>query len=161
MAAERILVGEIGRPHGVRGLVKLRSFTADPAAVASYGPLTDETGERRFALDLLGDGVARVEGVSDREAAAHLGETATVVGTVAAVFRSRKGTVYLNFGADYPHQTFTAVALAPVIDPAIKHRIASVVRSCADDRLRVALQAAVDDELTDADLSPLLRRKVR
>ncbi len=50
---------------------------------------------------------------ADREAAAHLGETATVVGTVAAVFRSRKGTVYLNFGADYPHQTFTAVALAP------------------------------------------------
>jgi hypothetical protein len=50
---------------------------------------------------------------SDREAAAHLGETATVVGTVAAVFRSKKGTVYLNLGADYPHQTFTAVALAP------------------------------------------------
>ena len=50
---------------------------------------------------------------ADREAAAHLGETATVVGTVAAVFRSKKGTVYLNFGADYPHQTFTAVALAP------------------------------------------------
>ena len=50
---------------------------------------------------------------TDREAPAHLGETATVVGTVAAVFRSKKGTVYLNFGADYPHQTFTAVALAP------------------------------------------------
>ena len=72
MAAERILVGEIGRPHGVRGLVKLRSFTADPAAIASYGPLTDATGERRFALTLLADGLARVEGVDDREAAARL-----------------------------------------------------------------------------------------
>ncbi|MEO7986891.1 MAG: S1/P1 nuclease, partial [Gemmatimonadales bacterium] len=50
---------------------------------------------------------------TDSEAAAHLGETVTVVGTVAAVFRSKKGTVYLNFGADYPHQTFTAVALPP------------------------------------------------
>jgi nuclease S1 len=50
---------------------------------------------------------------TDREAAAHLGETATVVGMVAAVFRSKKGTVYLNFGADYPHQAFTAVALPP------------------------------------------------
>ncbi|MBX6746629.1 MAG: 16S rRNA processing protein RimM, partial [Acetobacteraceae bacterium] len=48
MGAKRILVGEIGRPHGVRGLVKLRSFTADPAAIASYGPLTDESGSRRF-----------------------------------------------------------------------------------------------------------------
>ena len=70
--AERILVGEIGRPHGVRGLVKLRSFTADPAAIASYGPLTDAAGERRFALTLLADGLARVEGVEDREAAARL-----------------------------------------------------------------------------------------
>jgi hypothetical protein len=50
---------------------------------------------------------------ADREAAAHVGETATVVGTVAAIFRSPKGNVYLNLGADYPHQTFTAVALKP------------------------------------------------
>jgi hypothetical protein len=50
----------------------------------------------------------------DREAAAHVGETATVVGTVVAVFRSPGGNLYLNFGADYPRQTFTAVALAPL-----------------------------------------------
>jgi nuclease S1 len=50
---------------------------------------------------------------ADREAAQHVGETATVVGTVAAIFRSPKGNVYLNFGADYPHQAFTAVALEP------------------------------------------------
>ena len=43
-----------------------------------------------------------------------MGESVTVVGTVAAIFRSKKGNVYLNFGADYPHQTFTAVALQPV-----------------------------------------------
>lgn len=68
----RVLVGEIGRPHGVRGLVKLRSFTADPAAIASYGPLTDEGGTRRFALTLLADGLARIEGVADRDAAQRL-----------------------------------------------------------------------------------------
>ena len=50
---------------------------------------------------------------TDREAAAHVGQTATVVGTVASVFRSKGGNVYVNFGADYPRQTFTAVALAP------------------------------------------------
>ncbi len=68
----RILVGEIGRPHGVRGLMKLRSFTADPAAIASYGPLTDEAGTRRFALTLLAEGLARIEGIADRDAAARL-----------------------------------------------------------------------------------------
>jgi len=77
--AERILVGEIGRPHGVRGLVKLRSFTADPAAIASYGPLTDAEGRHRFALTLLADGLARVEGVDDREAAARLTGTGLYV----------------------------------------------------------------------------------
>src|SRR5918994_172207 len=54
--AGRILVGDIGRPPGVRGLVKLRSFTADPAAIATYGPLTDETGPRVFAVTLLAEG---------------------------------------------------------------------------------------------------------
>jgi nuclease S1 len=59
-------------------------------------------------------GVALPAGAySDREAAAHVGQTATVVGTVVAIFRSKKGNVYLNFGADYPHQSFTAVALQP------------------------------------------------
>jgi hypothetical protein len=51
---------------------------------------------------------------TDREAQAHEGEAAMVVGTVAAVFRSKSGNLYVNFGADYPHQTFTAVALAPL-----------------------------------------------
>ncbi|TCZ59845.1 ribosome maturation factor RimM [Roseicella aquatilis] len=72
MAGKRILVGEIGRPHGVRGLVKLRSFTADPAAIAAYGPLTDESGTRRVSLALLAEGLARIEGVADRDAAARL-----------------------------------------------------------------------------------------
>jgi hypothetical protein len=69
--------------------------------LANYRPSTDTAS--------LGPGR-----YTDRQAAAHLGETATVVGTVAAVYRSKGGNIYINFGADYPRQTFTAVALAPV-----------------------------------------------
>jgi 16S rRNA processing protein RimM len=72
MAAERILVGEIGRPHGVRGLVKLRSFTAEPAAIATLGPLTDATGQRHYRIALKAEGLAQIEGVADRDAAARL-----------------------------------------------------------------------------------------
>lgn len=72
MGAGRVLVGEIGRPHGVRGLVKLRSFTADPAAIDQYGPLTDEAGQQRLVLSVLAEGLARIEGVADRDAAARL-----------------------------------------------------------------------------------------
>jgi 16S rRNA processing protein RimM len=72
MGAKRILLGEIGRPHGVRGLVKLWSFTADPADIGRYGPLSDEGGTRRIALEVLPGGLARVQGVADRDAAAKL-----------------------------------------------------------------------------------------
>ncbi|MBI0432232.1 ribosome maturation factor RimM [Roseomonas sp. KE0001] len=72
MGSKRILVGEIGRPHGVRGLVRVQSFTADPAAIAAYGPLSDESGGTRFVLHWLSGGLARIEGVADREAAAKL-----------------------------------------------------------------------------------------
>lgn len=66
------MVGEIGRPHGVRGLVRLRAFTEDPAAIAAYSPLTDEAGTKRFAITLKGGDIAAVEGVVDRDAAQRL-----------------------------------------------------------------------------------------
>ncbi|MGG5885808.1 ribosome maturation factor RimM [Falsiroseomonas sp. HC035] len=69
---KRVIVGEIGRPHGVRGLVRLRAFTADPMAMASYGPLTDEAGVSRFVVTVLPDGIARIDGVTDRDQAAKL-----------------------------------------------------------------------------------------
>lgn len=66
------MVGEIGRPHGVRGLVRLRAFTEDPSAIARYSPLTDESGTRRFVLTLKGGDLAAIEGVADRDAAQRL-----------------------------------------------------------------------------------------
>jgi hypothetical protein len=71
-------------------------------ALADYRPSAVEAA-------FLGTGM-----FTDREAAAHVGETVTIVGTAAAIYRSKGGNIYLNFGADYPRQTFTAVALAPV-----------------------------------------------
>jgi|SRR5690348_7500910 hypothetical protein len=41
------------------------------------------------------------------EAAAHVGEYATVEGIVAKLFTSKAGNTFLNIGAAYPNQTFT------------------------------------------------------
>jgi 16S rRNA processing protein RimM len=79
---ERILMGVVGRPHGVRGLVHVHSYTADPEDLATYGVLTDERG-RAFTLRWERDGIARlaerVNGqdvpLRDREAAAALTNT--------------------------------------------------------------------------------------
>ncbi|WP_237213498.1 ribosome maturation factor RimM [Falsiroseomonas oryziterrae] len=69
---KRVLLGEIGRPHGVRGLVRLHAFTADPKAIGAYGPLTDATGTKRFGVTPMPGGLGRIEGVADRDAAARL-----------------------------------------------------------------------------------------
>jgi 16S rRNA processing protein RimM len=77
LADRLIALGRFGAPQGVRGELRVKSYTGDPKAVAAYGPLTDAAGVRRFALtvvrplrdDML---VARVEGVASREAAAAL-----------------------------------------------------------------------------------------
>lgn len=71
-ASRRVLLGEIGRPHGVRGLVRLHAFTEDPRTLGSYGPLSDATGSRRFAVTPMPGGIGRIEGIADRDAAARL-----------------------------------------------------------------------------------------
>lgn len=74
--ADRICVARIGAAHGVRGEVKLWSFTEDPAAVAGYGPLETQDGARRFEIEALRPAkdhfVARIVGIEDRNAAEKL-----------------------------------------------------------------------------------------
>jgi hypothetical protein len=50
---------------------------------------------------------------TDAEAIGHVGECATVIGTVVSVHTSKRGNIFLNFGADYPRQTFTVALLTP------------------------------------------------
>jgi 16S rRNA processing protein RimM len=68
-------MGVVGAPHGVRGEVRIKSFTDDPAAVGRYGALEDARGERRFTLHVVGAAkgddmvIARIAGIADREQA--------------------------------------------------------------------------------------------
>jgi 16S rRNA processing protein RimM len=79
-----VLVGEFGRAHGLKGEVRLKSYTGDPLAIASYRPLTAADGQRILlgknarqapggAPDML---IVQVEGVTSREAAEALNRTA-------------------------------------------------------------------------------------
>ena len=73
---DRICVAQFGAPHGIRGEVRLRSFTQDPGAIADYGPLETEDGARRFTIEALRPAkdhfVVRLAGVDDRNAAEKL-----------------------------------------------------------------------------------------
>lgn len=67
----RVCVGAIAGSFGVRGEVRLKSFCADPAAIADYAPLTDEAGTRSFEVTLTGqvkNGLsARLSGIRTKE----------------------------------------------------------------------------------------------
>ncbi len=73
---ERICVARIGAAHGIKGEVKLWSFTADPAAVADYGPLESLDGTQHFEIEALRPAkdhlVVRLSDVRDRDAAERL-----------------------------------------------------------------------------------------
>ena len=79
MPDRRILMGVVGRPHGVRGLVRVHSYTADPADLAGYGPLLDDGG-RPWTLAWRVSGVAELRDAAgqplpDRSAAERMVNT--------------------------------------------------------------------------------------
>ena len=74
--AAPICVARIGAAHGVRGAVKLWTFTEDPLAVRDYGPLTTKDGARQFEVTHAREAkdhlVATFKGVATREDAERL-----------------------------------------------------------------------------------------
>jgi 16S rRNA processing protein RimM len=76
MTGQMICVARIGAAHGVRGAVKLWTFTEDPFAVKTYGPLWSKDGTRRFELtsarEARGHLVATLKGITTRDEAERL-----------------------------------------------------------------------------------------
>jgi 16S rRNA processing protein RimM len=71
-----VLMGAILGAHGIKGDVKVKSFAANPAAIADYGPLVDPKRKRHFDLSIVGTGdaakgvlIGRIAGITDRNAA--------------------------------------------------------------------------------------------
>jgi 16S rRNA processing protein RimM len=70
--SERVCMGVIVGVHGVRGVVRLKSFAENAVDILSYGPLEDEAGQS-YGLKPQGQAkgvlLVRVDGVEDRDAA--------------------------------------------------------------------------------------------
>lgn len=68
---KRVCLGQVLGAHGVKGEVRIRTFTESPEAIAAYGPLRDGPGARGFAILSVRPGknalIARIEGVASRE----------------------------------------------------------------------------------------------
>src|SRR5581483_12276869 len=72
----KICVARIGAAHGVRGAVKLWTFTEDPFAVKDYGPLSTKDGLKHFEVASAREAkdhlVATFKGVTTRDEAERL-----------------------------------------------------------------------------------------
>ncbi|MFQ3457012.1 ribosome maturation factor RimM [Bradyrhizobium sp. UFLA01-814] len=71
-----VCVARIGAAHGVRGAVRLWTFTEDPLAVKDYGPLTTKDGTRQFEVTHAREAkdhlVVTLKGVASRDDAERL-----------------------------------------------------------------------------------------
>jgi 16S rRNA processing protein RimM len=69
----RVCLGVIVGAKGLKGEVRIKSFTAEPADVAAYGPVESEDGKASWALDVVGEAkgavIVRLKGVTDRNQA--------------------------------------------------------------------------------------------
>jgi len=65
-----------------------------------------------FSIASLDRALAGQPVIADTDAAAHVGQTVTVEGLVAVVFKSPKGGYFLDFENAYPNQLFSAVVFA-------------------------------------------------
>lgn len=70
---ELVCVGAIAGARGLKGEVRIKSFTADPEGLAGYGDVFEENGEKSYTVRVTGQAkgqlLARLSGVDDRNAA--------------------------------------------------------------------------------------------
>jgi len=71
-----VCVGVVTGVRGIKGDIRVKSFTAIPEDMATYGPLLDKSGSTFFEIKVTGAAkgqlIARVKGINDRTAAERL-----------------------------------------------------------------------------------------
>ncbi|MCR9147387.1 MAG: ribosome maturation factor RimM [Rhodobacteraceae bacterium] len=72
--SDPVCIGAVAGAFGVRSELRLKSFTAEPSDVATYGPVATEDGSQSFTITLTGQStkgalIARLSGVTTKEQA--------------------------------------------------------------------------------------------
>ena len=140
-AVRLVLLGRIGRAHGLKGEVSIETYTETPEAIAGYGSLRDEAGRRRFDMTIVRTGekgiVARLAGITDRTAAEALR------GTELWIERERLPPP--EAGSYYHVDLIGLVAFSP--DGAEIGRVVGVENHGGGDLLALAIPGARETEL--------------
>ncbi len=131
--SDLVLVAVVGAPHGVRGELRVKCFTAEPEAIARYGPLRTADGRGRYSVaslrplkdDLV---VARFDGVATREAAAALTHVRLYI---------ERGALPAPGEEEFYHADLVGLSV-DLPDGTVLGRVAAVLNHGAGDLLEVA-----------------------
>ena len=73
MTEDKVCLGAIVGVHGIRGEVKVKSFSSDEKNLTRYGLLSNDKGDKRFELKIVGHSKellrCKIKGVDDRTTA--------------------------------------------------------------------------------------------
>lgn len=73
MPADKVCIGAVGGVRGLKGEIRVKSFTADANDIAAYGPVSIEGKEGEFQIRVTGQVkgmvIARIDGIDDRDGA--------------------------------------------------------------------------------------------
>lgn len=137
---DMVLVGVITAAHGIRGEVKLRSFTADPKAIANYAPLETAAGAKLEILRMRAqkDGfIASLKGIASRNAAEAL-KGAELFVLRAKLPEPEAGEVYVHDLAGMPVRLADGSPLGEIV---------TVVNYGAGDLIEVKVEGRADTVL--------------
>lgn len=132
-----VLVAKVTGAHGIKGAVRLRSFTEDPKALQDYSPLKSDTGQffDISPLHVNGEGlVAHLSDIKDRNQAEAL--------KGAMLYADREKFEAL---ADEEFYVTDLVGLSVKVEGIIVGRVQSIQNYGAGDMVVIRYEAGGDD----------------
>ncbi len=114
----RVLLGVVGGPHGIKGEVRIKSFTTDPTDIGAYGPLFDTEGNRytiRSARVQKNVVVARIAEVADRNHAERLNGRELFIDRAALPEPGADDEFYLEDLVGFAVETLAGEAIGTVL----------------------------------------------
>lgn len=139
MSGDLILMGVIVGAHGIKGEVKIKTFSDDPEAIAAYGALRGKAGVERFKIKrhrvAKGVVVAKLIGVNDRNGAEALRGT--------ELFLPRASLPDLSDAEEFYHADLVGLR-AEQPDGALLGTVVALQNFGAGDMVEIALKDGGD-----------------
>lgn len=153
-APDKVCVGMITKPHGIKGHVCVHSYCETPEDIFTYQPLTNKTGDVQFKLVSVGTVrglfVASVNGITDRNLAETLAKTELYMDRDLLPEVEGDDTFYVSDLIGLTIISETGESLGQVM--AVENFGAGDILECKSDVYRTFMVPFTDDAVISVDM---------